>query len=153
MVSRNKPQHWLRAPVSSLGDLSRIRELSLSGWPTPVELHLIRSMPKLETLRLVVADNELRDVISASGLDYGYPAVESGVLRTLQGLRALRRLEVDLLTVDRVLSPKWQETRKSYTVVQLPGSDLPIDVQDITAIVPRDCHSEVVLNGLMIFRP
>ena len=153
MTSGNRPQNWIRNSLSSLGDLSGVRELSLSGWPTPAELHTIRSMPKLETLRLVVADDELRDVVGASGLEYGYPAVDSGFLRTLQGTPALRRLEVDLLTLDRVSSPRWQETRKSYKVVQLHGSELPIQVQEMTAIVPRRCRTEISVNGLMIFHP
>ncbi|MET8527424.1 NACHT domain-containing protein [Micromonospora sp. NPDC005172] len=148
----NKEQNWRRASTAVVSHLQNLRELSVSGWPSPTELEILRTMGELETLRVVVADDDLRDVVLSAGLEYGYPQIEFGALRTLRSLPSLRRLEIAIFTLERVRSTKWRELTRGHKVQYYRGAQLPTLIQELSNNLPRHSKTEVVINGHLSHR-
>jgi hypothetical protein len=149
IVPAIKAQQWRRPTVSATCALPHLRELSVSGWPSPSELETIAGIPQLETLRVVVPDDDLRQLVRSNGIEYSYPEMTRG---TIVALPSLKRLDVALLTAEKTTSRRRRGGSAGVAVVYPSGCDAPTLVSRLATSIPSDSEIEVVVNGLPILR-
>ncbi len=141
ILRQQRSTTWRRPRIEPLRQLGRLREISLCGWPSTNELGTLNMLENLETLRIIVPDDEFRLSVVANGFDYPYPDLVSGMRRTSYALSSLRRFEISILSLDN-----WGKVSRP------DGSSIPTIVSALTGALPRGHRPSYFVNGLAVKR-
>ncbi|MBQ0992042.1 NACHT domain-containing protein [Micromonospora sp. H61] len=136
---------WHRPSLAKIGNLPTLKEVSISGWPSGTEIELLRKSPQLEVLRVVVAEDRLREAILSGGHEYNYPTVSSGAIRTIRALKMLKRLEIGILVPDSA-GPLYSPVRHNR-IRYVRAESFPTVAREIRSNLPRGSTIELSING------